>query len=125
MSQHEQQWDAMSDEQKIAFLATEVMGWKKAAIAYSKSNTEWWFDGNHVTEYVATTFGSRESLRWKPLSDWNHWRQCEERVMQNADLWSEYTRQIFPGPMDFAEDILKADIAERATGLYVAYQSLR
>ena len=32
---------------------------------------------------------------WNPLSDWNHWRQVEEKVMEDEELWEKYWNMLW------------------------------
>lgn len=118
----------MSDTEKVEWLATEMMGeeWKR-------ENTYW----NRLR--VDCGYG-HEHVNWSPLYDWNHWRQVEEKVMEQDDKAGTH---LLPDMMmlcggrqsttpDLAEYIgfmafnyIKSDLPTRARALYLAYQSLQ
>ena len=113
-------WDFMSDTEKVEWLATEVMGWKR--MPYQEVPQEWVCDGK-------TMAICRD---WNPLTDWNHWRQVEEKVMEDEDLFDEYRGQLFdlaraesPHLLTGAESMIRSDLPTRGRALYSAFQSPR
>jgi hypothetical protein len=72
--------------------------------------------------------------RWNPLTDWNHWRQVEEKVMENQTLWLEFRRQynLWSKQDDFRADnydhhwkvYMKADLPTRCRALLSALDSI-
>lgn len=104
-------WDGWSDQQKVEWLATNVMSWKVL------EQPEGWTDhalveqaDGHVTQH------------WNPLTDWNHWRQVEEKVFNDEKLVAALNTVIG----NYASDRwMRSDLPTRARALYLAYQSLR
>ncbi len=67
---------ALSDEQLIEKLAVEVMGWEDASYFEGRNKRKEWkpYGVNPYTPISGT---------WNPLTDWNHWREVEEKLMSN------------------------------------------
>jgi hypothetical protein len=100
---------APTDRQIIAWLAVEVMGWhyiKNGAIADG-----WWAD-----------FRLRSKLSWNPLTNWNHFRQIEERLMEDgkSELLKRYLKY-FEGKGHYMGSCL----LERCQALLSALDSLK
>lgn len=70
-------WDAMTDQQKIEWLAVKVMGWRRIQTDRGFD----WCDERHI---------KADGKYWNPLTDWNHWRQVEEKVMEDDRLMKRY-----------------------------------
>lgn len=84
-------WGTMNDEQKIAFIATKIMGWKQHC-----RNTAHWVDADKSEgfDYVvrACVWTEKYHCRgdWNPLKDWNHTMQVIEQAgMDGFDLQSD------------------------------------
>lgn len=127
----QQQPSALSDEKIIECLATEVMGWKKHSYTWKyiedgkvqscKScgsqehtghNYKWLLDREEI-----------ERSGWNPLTDWNHWRQVEEKVIETEWAWSQlvdYFRRWGGGWIGY----MKADLPTRCRSLIAALDSL-
>ena len=56
-----------SDSAIVERLAVEVMGWVKG---FEDDGRLYWSTGENAMQDT-----------WNPLTDWNHWRQVEEKVM--------------------------------------------
>lgn len=87
---------------QIEYLATKVMGWQ----AYS----------DDIVENMKVI----RPLAWNPLTDWNHFRQVEEKVMEDEQLFNVYRIELeksFGG-------IIAADLPTRISALIAAHQSL-
>lgn len=96
------QWQEMSEEEKVSWIATEVMGW-----------TQWPWLHDHDEEWKV----------WNPLTDWNHWRQVEEKVMvMKSPLWGKYLITL-EGNNGF-DFHMRADLPTRCQSLFLAYKSL-
>lgn len=114
----------MPDTEKVEWLATEVMGWHKATIQKTERSF-YWFEEKMMSP-VAMPY-------WNPLTDWNHWRQVEEKVMQNPDRFKAFVKQLEivcepsmqQSSWTIARLYVRADLPTRARALYLAYQSLR
>jgi hypothetical protein len=72
--------DSMTPQAQIEYLATKVMGWEHKPLPDSLSDTEWWWERGKPTEYVLKR---PKKMAWNPLADWNHWRQVEERMLND------------------------------------------
>jgi hypothetical protein len=105
----------MTDEQKIAYLAERMMGW-----CVSK-------DGKRVMRDLDDMWNDKP-FDWNPLADWNHWRQVEEKVMEDEKLihryWDEVMRANILTPIPRLVFIF-ADLPTRVSALIAAHQSLR
>lgn len=86
----------MSNAQKIERLAVEVMGW---------------------TGIVLETMPKD----WNPLADWNHWRQVEEKVMEDTELANIF---LWPDPHSM-QQYIEADLPTRVDSLIAALDSLK
>lgn len=114
-------YDYMTDQQKVEWLATEVMGWKLDELRFAAS--------------YAFTDGTRKltskTYYWNPLTDWNHWRQVEVVACNNHRLWHEFMHNLGINttgttvPSDCSKMYVRTPLELRARALYLAYQSLR
>jgi len=55
---------------------------------------------------------------WNPLKDWNHWRQVEEKIMEDGDLFGKLVMSF--GKDLFGQNIIKylqADLPTRCKAL--------
>lgn len=105
-----------SAQDKIEYLATKVMGWKK----YDRKGYKMW-------HFPVETGGAIRRSHWNPLENWNHWRQVEEKVMEDCHLWTKFS-------FIFAEDpemgnglmieYMHADLPTRVSALISAHQEL-
>lgn len=99
----------MTDEQIIERLATEVMGWTTEYV------TEL-VDKMSVDEGVTLYLNDM----WTPLTDWNHWRQVEERI--SGMLLIKYIRTL--SLKEYAADVIIADLPTRCKAILAALDSL-
>ncbi len=109
---------AMTEEQKIAYLAEKVMGWEKDWI--SPDFYFWIVPG--TPKHVAPI----ANKWWNPITDWNHFRQVEEKVMEDFALLSAFMHRLIdrqPEEDDYVA-LLKADLPTRVDALISAHQSL-
>ena len=124
----------MTSEQKIEWLAVRVMGWKR----YEPNR-----DTRGVSEpcFTILKFGGKEILtadydgqigvHWNPLTDWNAWRQAEEKVMEDEHLHKEFVGEVCRQTNDDDYDYsicdlyMKANPPTRCRSLYLAYQSMQ
>lgn len=97
----------LTNEQKIAYLA-ELMGWEE------KHKGEWRSKTSHEFQEWTSV--------WNPLTNWNHWRQVEEKVMEDEKLFETYLAKL--SPWLFASEVTAADRPTRAVALISAHQSL-
>lgn len=61
--------------------------------------------------FMECSFHARESLfdeRWDPLTDWNHWREVEERVTANDEIGLEFVEALgFTGIRNYSAASLR------------------
>lgn len=114
-------WDDMSDQQKVEWLAT-FMGYKKPTNP----------DEVEISDIDTYDFGTRTLWVWKSksemiglryLDDWNHWRQVEERIMEDENLWRAFLTEK-DGFTTEVSEYMRKDLPTKAKDLYVAFQSL-
>jgi hypothetical protein len=116
---HAKAWNAMSDAEKVEWLARGVMEWQKEVD--DEDGYPWWVDKNgRMTD----------CMTWNPLTDWNHWRQVEQEVMEDGKLHCKFIEAVVDvyrgrGPRGIVDENMKTDLSTRARALYLAYQSLR
>lgn len=62
------------------------------------------------------------------VSDWHHWRNCEERILKDEDLAGRYAAECvyhFPHKISKTTDMvtlfMEKNIEQRAEALYIAY----
>lgn len=110
----------MSAQEQIAYLAEKVMGWEYRETTSARPS---WYDAESGNWVIAVT-------AWNPLTDWNHYRQVEEKVM-GTGLWHEYVWNLYrdDGGRTLIEgrDIwrgIKADLPTRCKALIEAHKSL-
>lgn len=101
--------ETLTDEQKIAYLAEKIMGWK--IIRYETEPRQMW---------IASGFAISVS-EWNPLTDWNHWRQVEEKAMGkgNGPLWLDFVKSFRS-----ISSYMDADLPTRVDALILAHSSI-
>ena len=118
----------LSAQDQIEYLATKVMGWtvKEQEHIYHnrcypklpKQYVKLYLDGSgHCVQQDDT---------WFPLTDWNHWRQVEEKVMETKLLWSQFLcaiRETDP-KLNLCGEYMKTDLPTRVSCLISAHQEL-
>lgn len=119
------QWDAKADQQKVEWLATNILKFHRRNVgAYGM---EVW---SEYSEGPVSGRADRVIGVFNPLTDQNHWRQVEEKVMENDNLWMEFIKRItiekervvmLPWEIGMI-DYMKADLPTRARALYLAFQ---
>lgn len=112
----------MTDEQIVTRLATEVMGWEM--VTHGKGYEFLPSMVKDETGYVRTL--------WDPLSDWNHWRQAELKVMENEKLQNHYFHKVLldgayvrGSVLPMFQIFMKADLPTRCRALITALDSLK
>lgn len=122
----------MSDTEKVEWLATEVMGWEWHEIGKINGSqaTGAWCILEKPEEAFENDSSDDYAYDWNPLTNWNHWRQVEEKVMEiGQHLKAVYIAEMHQAHSctiaEMSEAMLKADLSTRARCLYLAYQSLR
>jgi hypothetical protein len=103
----------LTNEQKIAYLAEKVMGWQDSTNEWGKF-VEW------VTRY---TEEFQAFADWNPLTDWNHWRLVEKKVMEDEELWLYYCTDLQRMHTSLTK-MMEADLPTRADALISAHRSL-
>ena len=104
---------ALTDQQIIERLA-EFMGWTKL---YTDRGFDW------KGEYKIMADGND----WNPLQDWNHWRQVEEKMMEDVGDNDTYYREYLkyfecPNADDCIVLYMKADLPTRCKALVSVLQ---
>lgn len=112
--------EPMTPQAQIEYLATKVMGWHKCS---TMGAFEQWEDDLNYDHGVTKGHG-----RWNPLTDWNHWRQVEEKVKGERTLWRSFCRHLFG---DFEHSaygaaflLADSDLPTRVSSLIAAHQEL-
>lgn len=143
MQQPSETWDKMSDDGRIAYLATEVMGWQMVVCQRKgHDRTEDYAFCSGWTPALDVMFGCFHNIPfkdgfamhyrsgdWNPLTDWNHWRQVELEVASKGNLIMDYADELVKENPEFRASsgsimTIAADLPTRAKALYLAYQSL-
>jgi hypothetical protein len=70
-----------------------VDGWTQEAEDLARC--PWWIDRRRVRAIKQYSNGPEP---WNPLTDWGHWRETEERIMNDPDYWERFM-------LEFEEDI--------------------
>lgn len=128
-------WDSLNDEQKVEFLATKVMGWHSKKL--KGCDCEYWHrsDGACVCGAKSDYACDMHDCFWNPLTDWNHWRQVEEKIMEDdkdgMKLFAIVNYAAAPKGLNSWHtrnsawwNYCKADLPARCKSLYLASQSL-
>lgn len=111
----------MSPEEQIRYLAERVMGWKKTSLAVIMPAV--YGDADEDLEMWEKNPSSHIAVQnWHPDHDWNHWRQVEEKVMEDELLVERYL-YCFEAPWRI-KAFLKADLPTRVSALIQAHKEL-
>jgi hypothetical protein len=124
---HTPDLSALTDEQKIAYLAEKVMGWHK--VRRDSGRDMWANEDDYGMGYVQNYLNEASrtmDFMWNPLTDWNHWRQVEEKMMEDGILFSAFMESfvINSMPRFSISEYLDADLPTRVDALISAHQSL-
>lgn len=67
------------------------------------------------------------SCNWNPLTDWNHWREVEEKIMENEPLWHCYVHCLLDATQNMWKNtekrMMKADLRTRCVAAILAVRS--
>lgn len=108
----------LSEEERVAFFAREIMGWKDGDKIEEECPLArgWWMKDE--------TFGEDKDT-WHPTRDENHFRQVLEKVMEDVALFSRYGRHWHRLDNDNAwGEYMKAPLDQRCEALYDSYHQL-
>lgn len=120
--------------EKIEYIATKVMGWT------ADKKQGYWFEPHpHGLENavypIADILWDGDGLEegWTPQSNWSHWRDVEEKIMESGNealekAFIEKLVEVYPGkepPALFINIILGADLPARIDSLISAHRSLQ
>ncbi len=105
----------MEPQAQITFLAEKIMGWTRHDY---KSGLSEWYDKEGAHAYFTN------ANEWTPLTDWNHWRQVEEKVMEDEELWSAWIKGMQPEFILQFDTYMNTSISKRVSALIAAHQSL-
>lgn len=114
-------WNAMSDTEKVEFLATEIMGWHRVVARGRKLRKDVYIWATQDRDQDKH-WDFAEEDDWNPLTSWDHWRQVELRIMQDEGIWGEFMSQF---PFLIEKSYMEADLPLRAKALYLSYQATR
>lgn len=122
----------MTPTEQIEYLATKVMGWHEGK-ARRCGVCRWWWDESEEN-YMGARYARCDDYDevWNPLTDWNHWRQVEEKVMEDEKLWRRFIlklvtatdTQFISNPEIVIKEITKADLPTRVSALIAAHKEL-
>ena len=137
-------WDAMTHEQKVEWLATKVMGWRRGKPdehGYLFEDEDAWYEPDEdEPSYSADGCDRTDGMTaWRPMTDWNHWRQVEEKVMEDDDVFAHHMAKVIVlqwqkengntisissrrGGVTFRRtlSLMRADLPTRCKALYLA-----
>lgn len=126
---------ALTDEQIVERLANEVMAWHKDVRDSGRSM--WVNADNYGMGYTESYFNQAScsmDFAWNPLTNWNHWRDVELKVMEDEKLWAEFSLVIdsystgymkrSDGSLTFNNKYMEADLRTRCLALLAALDSL-
>lgn len=113
----------MTTQEQDEYLATKVMGrcWHK----YDNQ-----MDGKYdkfygiccLCKHGVSKKEQHMQETWNPRLDWNHWRQVEEKVMEDEQLAESFVYKILrPG---IPQSLYRADLPTRVSALISAHQQL-
>lgn len=114
----------LTDEQAMTegqntYLAEKIMGWHK-----TNGGLTW----HAIGKRGKGAFCGRVDV-WSPLTDWNHWRQVEEKVMEDEKLIKAFMAQLVTGTGKASRywhthPYLKANLPTRVDALSAAHSLL-
>ncbi len=77
----------MTDQEIIERLA-KFMDWMPCADVF-KGDLGW--INKDIKEGIPFTEDCiKAPVDWNPLKDWNHWRQVENKIMENNNIWADF-----------------------------------
>lgn len=103
---------AATDQQIVERLAVEVMGWRKHD-PESLDCEGWWGKGEYeLLEQIWAEY------TWNPLTDWNHFRQVEEKVFADPSLTLNFLNELHnPSGMGTLNNYVMSDLRTRCLAL--------
>lgn len=107
-------WKAMTDQQKVEWIAVNIMKWH-----VHKEYPEWWNAEDKYTGFAIQHYNQpwyRETFQ--PMDDWNHFRMVEEKV-----LGDDLLRPLLLHQFDSVTIYICCDLPTRCLALYLASQS--
>ena len=103
----------LTDEQIIEALATKVMGWRIEDLKFACSKD----GGGRIFS---------KTYYWNPLTNWNHWRQVEEKVMEDEQLWRRFVSSFcYEQAEPSVEEYMVTDRPTRCRALLAALSSTK
>lgn len=126
---------ALTDDQIIERLATDVIGWTLVEEEeYQRRLKEYeddpWLKNNEYRRAILPQI-------FNPLTDWNHWRQVEEKIMEDRKILESYIEEVVgvlltrhivefqKGNFSSAALMLLADLPTRCKALLAALDSIK
>ncbi len=111
----------LTAQEQIEYLATKVMRWHKVKARGRGAGVYIWATQDRDQD---KHWDFAEEIYWNPLTDWNHWRQVEEKVMETAELKWRMIENIHPDDRQWLYFYMQADLPTRVSALISAHQDL-
>lgn len=112
------QWDSMTDQKKIEWLAKIVY----PSLPFKRLSSGLLICVNPENPNI------EESFPWNPLTNWNHWREVEVEAVRNYKTWHEFMHILGINttgtnvPADCSKMYVRTPLANRAKALFLASQ---
>jgi len=102
----------MTTQEKVELICTNMMGWEK--VTYNKG----WRNKATVL-FLENPLGKRTKTRkFNPYENWEDWRQVEEKIMEDYNLWTKFACDFCGYPGDEAvRNYMEADLPTRCDAL--------
>jgi len=117
-------WNAKTEAEQVEWIAVMIMKWRK-------DGSMWRGEGTAFKVWKTTEIDRGEFIHpWHPLTNWNDWRQVEEKITEDDDLFTKVLHHFVPNfPEDKKDEAgawqyIYAILPERCTALYLAFNSL-
>ena len=121
----------ISAQEQIEYLATQIMGWYEEHSHVVRDVWNWEKAGGIVCCSRDQRAGMAHYLSerpWNPLTDWNHWRQVEEKVMEDEVLLEIFVSKVHKQCCGLDQRMflayIKADLPTRVSALIAAHKEI-
>lgn len=115
------QWDSMSNQQKIEWLA-KLEGYTNDPERVEATRPKHLSHSTYDNGWLTPSGKWIHDLNRNYLTDWNHWRQVEEKVMENDRLLYKYIQSFWNKQEQWGQKFVKADLPTRCRALFLALQ---
>ena len=101
----------LSDEELVERVAGEVMHYE---VSHPNGklmvNIPWDLEG--LPEGCGVSTWTED---WNPLNNWNHWREVEEKIMEDEKTWNSFLLRFDPRPhqRSIVKPYMKSDLRTR------------